>query len=245
MAETEHTHWWYAATRALLAQELGPRLTVGGCFLDAGGGTGATGSWMASSGTLIAADLKPEALAMYLARHPDAAAGVASDLTRLPFADASFDAVLCVTVLYHSAITDPAGAVRELVRVTKPGGVVCLWEPGVRRLRRAHDRVTHGARRFSLGDLGRLAVDAGLTIERATGAHSFLVPPAAIKAVIERGESASDLANNQGGLGGLLGRAAAVERAVVRRVSLPVGLSVMVIGRREATSAPRRASGPV
>jgi ubiquinone/menaquinone biosynthesis C-methylase UbiE len=232
MAQAEHTHWWYAATRALLAQELRPSLAPCGRVLDAGGGTGATGSWMAGTATVVAHDLVPAAVATYRRRHPAVTAGVASDITRLPFADASFDAVLCVTVLYHAAIPDPAAAVGELVRVTRPGGVVCLFEPGVRRLRRAHDRVTHAARRFSLADLRCLATDAGLHVERATGAHSYLVPPAAIKAVIERGRSASDLSNNEDGLGGVLARAAAAERALLRRVSLPAGLSVMVIARR-------------
>ncbi len=237
MAETEHTHWWYRATRALLVQELGPRLAPGGRFLDAGGGTGATGSWMAGSGALVAADMIPGALATYRQRHPDLVGAAAADLARLPFADGSFDAVLCVTVLYHAAITDPVAAVAELTRVTMPGGLVCLWEPGVRRLRRAHDRVTHGARRFSRGDLVGLARAAGLVVERATGAHSYLVPAAAIKAVVERGRSASDLASNETGLGGLLARLAAAERRLLRHVSLPAGLSVMVIARRPGSGA--------
>ena len=232
MAEVEHTHWWYAATRALLHQELGVRLPDGGRFLDAGGGTGATGAWMASRGELTAVDLFPAAIVAYREHHGDLAGGVAGDLLRLPFRDGAFDAALCVTVLYHAAILDPGEAVAELVRVVRPGGLVCLWEPGVRRLRRAHDRVTHGARRFSLGDLRSLAVAAGLTVERATGAHSYLVPPAAAKAILERGRTASDLDQNEGGLGGVLGRVAAVERQVIRRISLPAGLSVMVIARK-------------
>ncbi len=232
MADTEYRHWWYAATRALLAQELGSRLPSNGLLFDAGGGTGATGSWMARAGSVIAGDLVPGALTSYVAAHPATTGAVACDLTRLPFADGAFDAVLCVTVLYHAAILNPAEAVAELARVTKPGGLVCLLEPGVRRLRRAHDRVTHGARRFALSDVRQLATGAGLTIERATGAYSYLVPPAALKAMVERGRSQSDLASNEGGLGGVLSHAAAAERAVLRRISLPAGLSVMVIGRR-------------
>ena len=37
MAEMEDSHWWYTATRRLLAQELRPYLLQGGRFLDAGG----------------------------------------------------------------------------------------------------------------------------------------------------------------------------------------------------------------
>jgi ubiquinone/menaquinone biosynthesis C-methylase UbiE len=234
MAEVEDSHWWYAATRALLDQELTPRLKPDGLFLDAGGGTGATGAWLSTRGRVVCADFEPKALIANRELHTDGFGFAAADLLRLPFAAASFDAVLCVTVLYHDLIPDPFDAVHELVRVTKPGGVVCLMEPGVRRLRRAHDRETHAARRFSLNDMRAIAERAGLRVERATGAHSYLVPPAAIKALVERGNSASDLDNNEGGLGGLLTRAAAVERRILRRTPLPFGLSVVVIGRKPA-----------
>jgi SAM-dependent methyltransferase len=234
MAEVEESHWWYAATRALLRQELAPRLKAGGVFLDAGGGTGATGAWLSSIGKVVCADFEPDALVANRSLHPDSAGFAAADLLQLPFADASFDATLCVTVLYHGLINDPLDAVREMVRVTKPGGIVCLWEPGVRRLRRAHDRETHGARRFSLSDLRGIADHAGLRVERATGAHAYLVPPAVVKAALERGRSASDLDNNQDGLGGLFTRVAAVERRLLKRTALPFGLSVMVIGRKPA-----------
>ena len=231
MAAVEDAHWWYRSTRAFLADHLGPRLPRDGLFLDAGSGTGATGAWMEQFGQVVASDVEPMALDLYAEQH-SSAGRVVADLTRLPFADASFDAVLCVTVLYHSAITDPAAAVAELTRVVKPGGVVCLLEPGVRRLFRAHDREVHGARRFSLGDLRRLSTNAGLLPEIATGAYSFLVPLAAAKALLERNRQASDLDNNQTGVGGLLSLVAALERSFLRRFRLPFGLSVIVIGRK-------------
>jgi SAM-dependent methyltransferase len=229
MAEVEEAHWWYRATRALLADHLGPRLPADGLFLDAGAGTGATGGWMSTHGRVVASDVEPMALDLYGER---AVARVAADLKHLPFADGSFDAALCVTVLYHSAIRSPRAAVAELARVVKPGGVVCLMEPGVRRLFRAHDREVHGARRFSLKDLEKLALDAGLVPEVATGAYSFLVPLAAAKAVLERGKRSSDLDNNQTGLGGLLGKVASTERKLLQRTRLPFGLSVLVIARK-------------
>lgn len=234
MADVEHSHWWYGATRQLLHDVLAAEVEAGGRFLDVGAGTGATGAWLADHGDLVASDFMPLALELHRERHataPHRLDLVAADALHLPFAGGSFDLCVCVTVLCHQSIADPLDAVRELARVVRPGGVVCLWEPGVRRLRRAHDRVTHSARRFSRGDLSGLLDGAGLSVERASGAYSFLVPPAAAKAVLERGATASDLDRHAGGLGGALGAAARAERALLRHVDLPTGLSVFAVGR--------------
>ncbi|HPC47981.1 MAG TPA: class I SAM-dependent methyltransferase [Deltaproteobacteria bacterium] len=50
-----------------------------------------------------------------------------SDITRLPFKDAAFDVVICSEVLEH--IPDDRGAVREIVRVLKPGRSLVVSVP--------------------------------------------------------------------------------------------------------------------
>lgn len=60
---------------------------------------------------------------------------VQGDMCRLPFPDASFDAVYSANALYH--VVDPeaqAAAMRELLRVTRPGGVVVLVHANPRAL---------------------------------------------------------------------------------------------------------------
>ena len=54
---------------------------------------------------------------------PDAIGGAEA----IPFADASFDAVLCTQLL--GLVTDPPAVVREIARVLRPGGVVWLSTP--------------------------------------------------------------------------------------------------------------------
>jgi ubiquinone/menaquinone biosynthesis C-methylase UbiE len=231
MAAAEDGHWWYASTRALLRQLVAPGLTSGGRFLDAGCGTGSAGSWLHHVGNVVGLDFEPLALELYAERHP-ATRLVVGDVTHLPFADGSFDGLLCVTVLVHQSVSDVDAAVRELVRVVRPGGTVALLEAGVRRLRRAHDRETHSARRFSRRELAAHLAAAGCTIRRSTGAYVFLVPPAAVKAALERGRTASDLARAETGMGGLLPRLAGVERRWLAGHDLPAGLSVVVVGEK-------------
>jgi SAM-dependent methyltransferase len=45
----------------------------------------------------------------------------------LPFPDNSFDLTTCQTVLIH--LPDPTAAISEMLRVTKPGGLVAVTEP--------------------------------------------------------------------------------------------------------------------
>lgn len=49
------------------------------------------------------------------------------DVTDIPYADASFDAVLCLHVLEH--VDDDRAAMRELLRVLKPGGWAIIHCP--------------------------------------------------------------------------------------------------------------------
>jgi SAM-dependent methyltransferase len=80
--------------------------------------------------TLVAVDLVTERAreALTAARsHNLRAYFAAADAGALPFPDGTFDSAFCVAVLQH--IGDVAGAVREMVRVTRPGGRIVAVEP--------------------------------------------------------------------------------------------------------------------
>jgi SAM-dependent methyltransferase len=233
MAAAGEHHWWYRSTRSLLRQLLGPHLAGATCVLDAGGGTGATGGWMTEYAPVVLADYDAFALQVGVEDFPGFLP-TRADLNHLPFAAGSFDAVLCVTALCHRMNPDPAAIVADFARLTRPGGIVAIQEPGGRRLWRGHDEVTHTARRFSVADLERMCREAGLEIVKATGAYSFLVPPAWVLGKLERGQANSDVGRNESGLFGALALLAKLERQVLRRWSLPWGLSAVVIARKPA-----------
>ena len=56
-----------------------------------------------------------------------AAMAARGDALRLPFADDTFDRIICSEVLEH--IGDDAGAIAELTRVLKPGGTIAVTVP--------------------------------------------------------------------------------------------------------------------
>ena len=234
LAEKTESHWWFDATSKVLSSMLDPFLATLGpdaICLDAGGGTGATGSWLAKRHRTVLGEIEPVAIGAAVERFP-MYLPTRADLNHLPFADGSFDAVMCVTALCHEMNPDPAVTVAEFARVTRPGGRLLLFEPHHQWLWRGHDRITHTARRFNLPALRSLVRAAGLEVERATGAFTFLVPPALVMKLVERNSTKSDVGRNESGVGGLAAKAAALERRWLSRHDVPFGLSAIVVASK-------------
>jgi SAM-dependent methyltransferase len=105
------------------------RVTSGMRLLDAGCGAGLLAVLASFRGAQVSAlDASPGLLAIARQRLPGADVRE-GDLEELPFADASFDAVVAVNSVFYAA--DMAAAMRELVRVAQRGGrvVVTAWGP--------------------------------------------------------------------------------------------------------------------
>ena len=120
---------WRSAVRTAL--DLRPGLRV----LDLAAGTGTSSAALARSGAaVIGCDFSLGMLQVGRRAAHEGVELVAGDALRLPFADASFDAVTMSFGLRNTADVDLA--LRELLRVTKPGGrmVICefsspTWAP--------------------------------------------------------------------------------------------------------------------
>ncbi|WP_117209656.1 demethylmenaquinone methyltransferase [Allorhizocola rhizosphaerae] len=111
---------WRKSTRAALKPQPGERV------LDLGAGTGVSTQELARSGaSVIGVDISLGMLAVGRRTRPSVHL-VAGDALALPFADNTFDAVTTAFVLRNVANT-PA-ALRELARVTKPGGRMVICE---------------------------------------------------------------------------------------------------------------------
>jgi demethylmenaquinone methyltransferase/2-methoxy-6-polyprenyl-1,4-benzoquinol methylase len=113
----------YDNTRAASPSVLAPlREALSGAhgrrLLDVGGGTGNYAAALRDEGwEPVVADRSPDMLARARAKGLET---VEADAEDLPFADASFDAVMCVSMLHH--VPDRPRALREQRRVLRPGG---------------------------------------------------------------------------------------------------------------------------
>jgi demethylmenaquinone methyltransferase/2-methoxy-6-polyprenyl-1,4-benzoquinol methylase len=116
---------WRRATRSALALRTGERC------LDLAAGTGVSTEELARSGALVVGlDLSLGMLAVGRKVRP-AVGLLAGDALALPFADGALDAVTISFGLRN--ISDTAAALREMARVTRPGGrlVVCEFSAPV------------------------------------------------------------------------------------------------------------------
>ena len=85
---------------------------------------------------------------------------VAADLTRLPYADQTFDAVVCGWVLEH--LPDPRPGLQELSRVMQPGGKLLLMVTEDTFSGAVCSRLWH-CRTYNRTDLQTIAKECGLT----------------------------------------------------------------------------------
>ncbi|MEI7658473.1 MAG: methyltransferase domain-containing protein [Phycisphaerae bacterium] len=127
-------HWWNKDFLALMATRLA--FDAVGSVLDVGCGVGHWGRALASvlpaSTRFTGVDreerwVRDAAVAAERAGLAGRSRFVQGDVAALPFPDDSFDLTTCQTVLMH--VADPERALREMIRVTRPGGLVLAVEP--------------------------------------------------------------------------------------------------------------------
>jgi len=112
------------AWRRLTVDAVEPR--PGQLILDLAAGTGTSSEPFAAAGaTVVPTDLSIGMLEVGKQRRPSLSF-VAADALQLPYADASFDAVTISFGIRN--VEDTATALREMLRVTKPGGALVICE---------------------------------------------------------------------------------------------------------------------
>lgn len=114
---------------------LGPRLTgLKGNVLDVGCGEMPYRTWLSSDVHYTGLDVR-DSVAFGMRAHSDV---VIFDGVNIPFADNSWDCVLCSEVLEHAL--EPERLVDEIWRVLRPGGMLLLTVPFSARVHHApHD----------------------------------------------------------------------------------------------------------
>jgi SAM-dependent methyltransferase len=240
IANDEH-HWWYRGRRRVLQAVIdGLPLPAPARILDAGCGSGRTLDDLTAYGTAVGVDLSPAAVAAAERRGHYVRAG---SVEALPFLDDAFDLVTCLDVVEHTP--DDRLTLRELRRVTRPGGHLIVTVPAYPALWSAHDEMNLHYRRYTRRTLVSAAAEAGWAVARTTYFNAALVAPAAVVRLARRKAQTtrSELSLTPRALDRVLELPGRAEAGLMRAGGrLPAGLSLLAVlvdpARQGASVAP-------
>ena len=182
MAGVEDRMWYFRALHRHVLRSLRSSLPAATTVnvLDAGCGTGgllrrlteAEPAWR-----LAGLDFSP--LARDLARERTGLDVAEGSITAMPFADASFDAIVSCDVVCQ--VTDAAVALREFHRCLRPAGIVVLTMPAYQWMYSYHDREVANLRRYDCGEVNAMLREAGFAIGFSTYWNMFPFPLAVVR----------------------------------------------------------------
>ncbi|HUU82889.1 MAG TPA: methyltransferase domain-containing protein [Phycisphaerae bacterium] len=236
MFALEERHWWFRARRRIVLHLLRrfvthtngrrPRLADLGC------GCGANLAAFRDHYDAWGADANAAAAAY--ARHRVGPRICLAELpSSIPFAPASFDAVVMTDVLEH--IENDRASAATAVDLLRPGGVFIATVPAGQWLYARRDAAHHHKRRYSRRALASLMDGLPARVELLSFCNTFLFPPAAAVRVASRllpSHQSTDLKVPPGPMNKALEALYATERHVLGRFPLPVGLSLILVARR-------------
>ena len=236
----EDDHWWFRSLNELVVRQVRDTFPAKRPqVLDAGCGTGGLLARLSEIAAVEGIDGSEIAVELCTER------GIGSvrrdDLNAPTLAPEVYDAITCVDVLYHSEIKDDAAVLKHLVAALRPGGLLFLHLPAYEWLRSDHDRRVHTRKRYRMRDVRRLIEDAGLRIGHASHRVAALLPAIVVIRLVSarfRGrsddvrEATSDVRPVPAFINAPLLLLCRMENAVSRRIGLPFGSSIYVVGRK-------------
>ena len=235
MHQVELTHWWFRGRRRVLVDLL--RKAVGVQpgpvrILDYGCGTGGNISAYAAYGAVIG--IEPDESAVRLAQRRGSAYFCRATGTQIPFGEGTFDVVMASDVLEH--IQDDRKAASEIARVLRPGGTAVISVPAHPWLFSSHDMALYHFRRYSKSALRNVLEDCGMRLELLSYWNATLFPAICLQRLLSKRrrsqEPRSDTESSPRPVNEALAALLAGEALILRHMSLPWGLSLVVTAKR-------------
>ena len=227
-ARVERDHFWFRGLRRFVrplleqAQAGRPQMDI----LDCGCGTGTNLHVLSDYGRACGVDRE--------------LAGV----RRASAAGQRFDLVTSFDVLYCLDGQDERAAVAEMFRVLRPGGRVIINVAAMPALTGNHSVLCREVRRYTAPTLRVLLEGAGFLVERLTYTNTTMLPILVPLRLAQRAvgltsgeEAGHEMQVPPWPLNTALDCMLMVEAAVVRRVDLPCGSSLLAMARKPAVSA--------
>ena len=163
LGNVERTHWFYRGKRELVRFWIKKSLRVVGqsdIILDAGAGTGELvrelrNLYGATGPKILGVEFSEEARS-YAAEHNDLQL-IAGSILEIPYVDGTATVSCALDVLEH--VEDDKKALSELIRVTKPGGLIIINVPAFMLLWSDWDVSLGHYRRYSMSSMKALLAE--------------------------------------------------------------------------------------
>jgi len=234
LAEVEDRMWYFRALHAHMTRELRRAALPGRPMriLDAGCGTGGLLRRLREccpDWTCSGLDISPQAC--LLSRERTGAPVLEATIEDMPYADASFEAIVSADVLCQ--VEKPELAISEFFRVLRPGGLAVINLPAHKWLWSYHDELCGNRRRFSRAELRALLSSAGFRGIQVRTWNSLLMPALLVRRKLLKQKQSTDVEMPPVPLQVLLSGVMLLERAWLGSgLGLPPGCSWLAIARK-------------
>jgi SAM-dependent methyltransferase len=239
--ELEDNLWWFVGMRRIVDDLMRRHLMNGATaamgslkVLDAGCGTGGQLKQLEPFGQVTSFDFERKAAEMFATRQRGRILVASTDA--VPFADATFDIVTSFDVVCQLESPRDETAMAELARVLKPGGGLILRVPAFQALYGPHDVTLHTKHRYSTGEITTKLEKAGLRVVHTTYANTFLFPVAVARRTLAKVSGKkpgkSDVRDVPAPLNQALTAVLRAEAEIIKRTSMPFGLSVIALAKK-------------
>ena len=230
MAELDDRHWWYRARRKILADLIRRKAQppANAQILEIGCGTGHNLAMLGEFGHIDGLELDDEARALSEKRlGRKVMSSPLPELVEVP--DRHYDLIGAFDVIEH--IEDDGAALASIATKLKPGGKFVMAVPAHQWMWSAHDVVNHHKRRYSMRALKALIEGSPLRLEKIGYFNSLLFPLAVAQRAVSkmRDKENADVALPPAPLNAALERIFGIERHLVGRLPLPIGLSLFSV----------------
>lgn len=241
MYHLEDTYWWFQGRRRIIEAILEaylPKEPEPGRVLDVGCGTGLIldhfRKWEP-----VGLDFHPVALQYCSQRKLTRL--VNGDVTQLPFESGSFDLILALDLMEH--VEDHERMIREFSRVLRKGGCLMATVPAHPFLWSDHDIALHHYRRYTKASLRRLLREGDFRPIKFSYGITFTFPPIVAFRMVQKlwhgivgsvrtNRPKAHLIELRPSLNRTMIRLLQVEAALLRRMNLPFGVSLMTLAQK-------------
>lgn len=228
MFKIEKKHWWFKAKKNFLITILSGRnrnLRI----LDIGCGTGGTTKILEKFGKVTRIDIAPQAQRFL---QKEGLNCICRDYLLERFPQNHFDLITMIDSLYHQSFASDRKVLKKVYRELIKGGYLLVIDSAVAFLYGKHDKKMMARERYNLSDLSFKIENCGFSIIKKTYLYFFLFPIFVLIRLLNKIIEIENVKIPNRIINEIFYFLCRIEAFLIKKISLPIGSSVMVLARK-------------